>query len=80
MQLTEQEQRDIEEMKNTQWWKILEKIEKEARQLLWERMMKFNVSDEKDIENIKNFQIYAEAREDFFSNIEKLLKKIYIPK
>lgn len=77
MILNEQEKKDLEEMKNSRGWQILEKIEKEARQLLWEELMKFNTTNQDDLDKIQKYQIYAEARQDFFKNTENHLKRIY---
>ena len=80
MILTEEQKRDLENLKNSPWYKVLKEIEKEANDELFSRLATFNLDDEKDIETIKKYQIYQRARNDFFQNIDWYLKKVFIPK
>lgn len=80
MILNEEQKRDLENLKNTPWYKVLLEIEKEARNELFARLSEYDLDNQENIQNIKEWQIYANARKDFIQNIEWHLKKVFVPK
>lgn len=80
MILNEEQKRDLENLKNTPWYKVLLEIEKEARNELFARLSEYDLDNQDNIQNIKEWQIYANARKDFIQNIEGHLKKVFVPK
>lgn len=71
MKLTKQELNYLKEMRETQWFKILEKIEEEERRKLWEMLLTADLSDENQMKIIRENQIYAKARKDFIKWVVK---------
>ena len=71
MKLTKQELNYLKEMRETQWFKILEKIEEEERRKLWELLLTADLSDENQMKIIRENQIYAKARKDFIKWVVK---------
>lgn len=79
MELTTQEKQLLKEMRETQGYRILKRIEKEEEDVLFRRLATFDIDNERDREEIKKWQIYQRARNDFFQNTEHHLKEIYVP-
>ena len=79
MILTPEQKRDLENLKDSAWYKVLKLIEKESNDELYERLSTFDIDNEEDKKTIKRFQIYKKAREDFFNNIDSYLREVYTP-
>jgi len=77
MKLTNTEKDDLDSLKNHPWYKVLQTIEKEANDELFLRLSTFDIDNEKDRLEIKKWQIYQRARNDFFNNIEAYTREIY---
>ena len=71
MKLTKEELNQLKEMRETQWFKILERIEKEERQKLWEMLLTADLNDENQMKIIRENQIYVKARQDFLRWVTK---------
>lgn len=80
MILNEDQKLHLEEMKQSMGYKVLLEIEKEARNELFARLSEYDLDNQDNIKNIKEWQIYANARKDFIQNIEGHLKKVFVPK
>lgn len=77
--LTKDEIGYLKSLKDYPWYKVLEKIERQASIDLWQLLLKWDLNDEKILEVIKRNQLYAKARTDFFENIETHIREIYSP-
>jgi len=77
MKLNKDQKRSLEQFKEHPWFKVLKVIEKEAKTELFERLSKFDVDNEKDREVIKKWQVYQNARDDFFQNTDKHLREVF---
>ena len=71
MKLTKQELNQLKEMRESAGWKILERIEEEERQKLWEMLLTADLSDENQMKIIRENQIYTKARRDFLRWVTK---------
>lgn len=71
MKLTKQELNQLKEMRESAGWKILERIEEEERQKLWEMLLTADLSDENQMKIIRENQIYVKARQDFLRWVTK---------
>jgi len=80
MNLTENEIEALAWLKKHPWYTVLKKIEQEARTKVWDYILQANLSDKKQLEIIKENQIYVKARKDFLENIENHSAEIYEPK
>lgn len=69
MILTEEEKNQLKQLQNHAWFKVLEKIEKEARDILFSQLSVLNLEDKNNLETIKRHQIYQKARTDFLFNV-----------
>lgn len=69
MILTEDEKSQLKQLQNHPWFKVLEKIEKEARDILFSQLSVLNLEDKNNLEIIKRHQIYQKARTDFLFNV-----------
>ena len=78
MILTEEEKRELKQLQNHPWFKVLQKIEKEASSILFERLATFNLENEENLKEIKKRQIYQKARKDFLFDVESHLYEITI--
>lgn len=77
IKISDQDKSDLEEFKKSRVFWVLKRIEKDANDELFSRLAKFNIDDEKDRETIKKYQIYQQAREEFFQNIESYVAKSF---
>jgi len=80
MNLTEKEIEALSWLKKHPWYTVLQKIEQEARNKVWDYILQANLSDKKQLEIIKENQIYVKARKDFLENVENHTTEIYEPK
>lgn len=82
MNLTKDDKEALKSILNHPWFKVIEKLEEEARINLWVTASTLMTSD-KTIEEIKpeleRLRIYLQARTDFIANIKANSSEIYIP-
>lgn len=78
MQLNKEQKEDLENLKNHPGWKVLLSVQEEADTTLFKKLSEWDLSVEKNIETLKEWQIYKNARNDFFQDTEKHLRKIYV--
>lgn len=71
MKLTKEELAQLKEMRESAGFKILERIEEEERQKLWEMLLTADLSDENQMKIIRENQIYVKARQDFLRWVTK---------
>lgn len=79
MKLSKDQKEELRALKNHPWFKILELIEKEAKNDLWELLLKADLTKEDQLEVLKKNQLYMKAREDFLQNIDRHLQESYSP-
>lgn len=79
MKLNSDQKEELRALKNHSWFKILELIEKEAKNDLWELLLKADLTKEDQLEVLKKNQLYMKAREDFLQNIDRHLQESYSP-
>lgn len=77
MKLTQEQKEDLEQLTKMSGWKVLLQINEEANNTLFKNLSNLDLSNQQNIENIKEWQIYKNARRDFFKDTEKHLQKIY---
>lgn len=58
-------------------WSLVKELEEESLNDLWRSLLSVNITDEKQLEIIKNKQIYATARKDFIKSIENKTVDIF---
>lgn len=51
-------------------WKLIKEIEEEYLNDLWRQLLSINVKNEKDLDVLRDKQIYATARKEFILSIE----------
>lgn len=76
MILNEDDKRQLKELKKHPWFKILERLEQEASNILFKHLSNFDLSNPESIKIIQKEQIYQKARNDFIYNTEDHLKEI----
>jgi len=79
MKLTKDQKRSLEQLKNHEGYKVLELIEKEAREDLWAFLLTSDLNNKEDLEIIQKNQLYVKARKDFLENINTHVQEIYTP-
>ncbi len=79
MNLTEKEIEALAWLKQHPWYGVLIKIEEESRRRVWDFILTADLSDKKQLEIIKENQIYVKARKDFVENVDKYTTEIYEP-
>ena len=77
MKLSQEEKDDLESLKRQPWYKVLLKIEKEANDELFWRLATFDLDNKDDVLEVKKWQIYQRARNDFFQNIESYTREVF---
>lgn len=77
MKLTQEEKEDLKQITNMRGWKVLEKINDEANTMLFRNLSSLDLDDQKNIDNIKLWQTYWQARRDFFRDTEAHLREVY---
>ena len=77
MKLSQEEKDDLESLKWQPWYKVLLKIEKEANDELFWRLATFDLDNKDDVLEVKKWQIYQRARNDFFQNIESYTREVF---
>ncbi len=77
MKLSQEEKDDLESLKRQPWYKVLLKIEKEANDELFSRLATFDLDNKEDVLEVKKYQIYQRARNDFFQNIESYTREVF---
>ena len=80
MKLTENEIESLISIKKHPWYQVLLKIEEDARKKVWDYILQADLNDKKQLEIIKENQIYVKARRDFIENVDKYTAEIYEPK
>lgn len=78
MQLTKEQKEDLENLTKHPGWKVLLNVQEEADTALFRKLSDWDLSNEKNIETLKEWQVYKNARNDFFKDTEKHLRKIYV--
>jgi hypothetical protein len=78
MQLTKEQKEDLENLTKHPGWKVLLKVQEEADIILFKKLSDWDLTNEKNIETLKEWQVYKNARNDFFKDTEKHLRKIYV--
>ena len=73
MILTEEEKRQLKELQNHPWFKVLQKIEKEASNILFSKLSVLNLENPDNLKQIKEWQIYQKARNYFLFNVKSHL-------
>jgi hypothetical protein len=79
MILTKSDKEYLKWLTSHPWYKILERIETQASNDLWELLLSGDLEDTAVLDMIKKNQLYAKARKDFFSNITTHIAGIYTP-
>lgn len=51
------------------WFKLLEKLEEEALNQLWRDMFSLDISKPEEVQRMRELQIKAVARQEFFQDI-----------
>lgn len=77
--LTKDQKESLKSLVNHPWWDVVEKIEEEARIVLWNQLMEADLDDEKQRNILRENQIYVKARKDFLQNIRNNTTEVYIP-
>lgn len=77
MKLTPEQREDLEQLTKMSGWKVLLQINEEANNTLFKNLSNLDLSNLQNIENIKEWQIYKNARRDFFKDTERHLQKVY---
>lgn len=80
MQLNTEDKENLKNLKSHPGWKVLLKVQEEADIKLFKDLSDWDLSNEKNIETLKEWQIYKNARNDFFKDTEKHLRDIYVHK
>lgn len=80
MKLSQEEKDFLISLKQHPWYKVIHKIEEDAKNELWKKLLEADLSNQEDIKIIQKNQIYQQARDDFFKNIDKHTREIYTPK
>ena len=79
MKLTKEQKEDLKALTKHKGFKVLETIEEEQTNKLWQMFLTQDITDEKVQKVIREQQIYAKARKDFLNNAAKHIKETYIP-
>ena len=79
MKLDKDQKEDLKSLKNHPWFKVLELIEKQAKNDLWELLLKADLTKDDQLEVLKKNQLYMKAREDFLQNIDRHIQESYSP-
>ena len=77
MKLTPEQKEDLEQLTKMSGWKVLLQINEEANTTLFKNLSNLDLSNPQNIENIKEWQIYKNARRDFFKDTDRHLQKVY---
>lgn len=80
MSLTEKEIEALKSLKKHPWYLVLQKLEQEARQKVWDYILNADLTNKEQLNIIKENQIYVKARKDFLENVDKYTAEIYEPK
>lgn len=80
MQLNKEDKENLNNLKSHPGWKVLLKVQEECDNTLFKKLSEWDLSVEKNIETLKEWQIYKNARNDFFKDTEKHLREIYVHK
>jgi hypothetical protein len=78
MQLNTEDKENLKNLKSHPGWKVLLKVQEEADIKLFKDLSEWDLTNEKNIETLKERQIFKNARNDFFKDTEKHLRKIYV--
>lgn len=76
LQLTKDEKEILKAFKNHEWFRILEKIENEARLIFAENLEVADLDNPAHLKILRDNQIYSKARKDFYSNIDRYTQEI----
>lgn len=79
MKLKKEEKEYLKSLVEHPWFAVWERIEEEARNRLWQSILNADLSDEKQLNTIRENQIYVKARADFLNNIKTYKTEIYNP-
>jgi hypothetical protein len=78
MQLNTEDKENLKNLKSHPGWKVLLKVQEEADIKLFKDLAERDLTNEKNIETIKEWQIFKNARNEFFKDTEKHLRTIYV--
>lgn len=69
-QLSDVEKKHLSKLKIHPGFKVIQKIEKDQRDQLWNMLIRLDIDNEESRKIIKRAQYYAQGREDFLKGIE----------